>query len=413
MHRLAGAFILLFSIASWGSLGWDTEWYNLYSQRSLKESNLDPTNRYLNYSKSTYSSDYRFNMIYLKKKKWKAVFRPRILVEQSSYSYLNPSERKSKTTATPSASEAWISANVSRDSSWTVGLQNFQWGPAEVISPSNIFYHFNSNQKSTTYKSTGRNLIRYNWTPSEDFSLVAIIEPTNNGESHWIYNQKFKPKAEIKIEKVGSNSLNYWGLGAGLDEEQVPVLAQYANYEFRPGWSLYFDAKETNGSANYLAEANSLGLYDMVYSKRDGWQSLGVYGVRWESDWDIRYEFIANSFGLSSDQQTQAFISALDINPSKAQNLYALRESGRELFGKYYSYLSFFKRDFIKRDFNLGLRYFHSHQDQSGSLQSNFDAPLSNSLTYFLDLILYLGTVNQEISAFETNWISTGIKWSF
>ena len=407
------SLMFLFSQESFAAFGWDTEWYNSYSQRSLKESLIDPSNRYLNFNRSVLTSDYRFNMLYLNKRKWKGIFRPRLLVEQAAYSYSLPAESTSKTTATPSASEANMNYNFSRETSVALGLQNFQWGPTEVASPSNVFYHFNANQKSTSYKNTGRFLIRYNWTPNEDFSLILIGEPFNNGESNWIFNQKFESKAAIKIEKVGKNSLNYWGLVAGYEEEKVPFLGEYANWEFRPGWSLYIDAKESSGSANYQAAANAFGLYDMVYARRNGWESLAVAGIRWESNWDIRYEFIANSFGLSKDQQSLAFASTIDLNPQKYQNIQALRESGREFFGKYYSYISFYKRDFIKRDYNFGIRYFNSHQDQSASVQSNFDAPLNNSLTYLLDLVVYLGNVSQEISAFESSWISTGVKWSF
>ena len=45
--------------------------------------------------------------------------------------------------------------------SFTAGLQTYQWGPAELINPSNPFYHFQSQQGTFGFKSKGKNIRFY------------------------------------------------------------------------------------------------------------------------------------------------------------------------------------------------------------------------------------------------------------
>ena len=44
----------------------------------------------------------------------------------------------------------------------TIGLQVFQWGPAEFLNPSNPFFHFSTQQKSLFFKEKGQFILHSN-----------------------------------------------------------------------------------------------------------------------------------------------------------------------------------------------------------------------------------------------------------
>jgi hypothetical protein len=240
-----------------------------------------------------------------------------------------------------------------------------------------------------------------------------MIEPANNGQSFWIYEQKFKPKGIIKVERRGRNALNYFGVDAGTLDDNVPFVGEYFNFELVSGFSIYLDARHSKGYAQYMPDISPDLLYDMVYVRNDHtWNSLAAMGFRWEGSVDFRMEYIYNSYGLEKEDMLAAFQSAVPQHPRGDQNLKRILNSGRELMGQHYGYASLRVPDFIVQNNNVALRYIQSLMDQSSSVQLAWDTAIGDAWTLFAEASYSFGDNTQEFSALERASGQLGLKWN-
>lgn len=412
---LLSFFLCLGSTVNAQNFRWDLEWYNSAqgSDRN-KESLLDPTGRRLDIPSARFESDLRINTKYTWRKGTRFIFRPRFVVDFNQYQYTLPTEEKTTTTFEVPVPEAYLEGDPTRRTTLTAGLQNYQWGPAEFISPTNPFFHFHPDQRAYNYKEDGRTLLRMNWSPNARWNVIGILEPVNNGTPFWIYKQTFKPKGIIKVERRGKNSLNYLGIDAGTIDDGIPFIGEYFNFEMIQGFSLYLDARHSRGYAQYKPDISQDGLFDMVYVKNtEVWNTLLVTGLRWEDRLDFRIEYIYNSYGLTFEDMQAAFLSSIPLHPRGDENLKRLKGSGMELFGQHYAYLSLRIPDLFIQNNNLALRYLRSLMDQSASLQTAFDTALGDSWTFFAEVNISFGDSTQELSALEKGSGVLGLKWNF
>lgn len=384
---------------------WDFEWYNaLQGNERRSDSLVDPTGQRLSPPKNQLQSDLRLNSKYTWMQGTRGTFRPRILV----------SADKNKSTAEVSLPEAFLEGEPTSNLNLAAGLQNFQWGPAEFISPTNPFFHFRRDQRAYNFKEDGRFLLRANWSPATQWSLIGLAEPINNGKSFWTYEKEFKSKGALKVEHRGENALNYFGIVTGVVDDGLPFIGEYFNFEISEGLSFYADARHTQGSAQYEPLLSADGLFDMAYLREeDSMNTLVVSGVRWESRLDIRLEYVFNSLGFNRDMMGAAFQSVVPQHPRGNQNLKRLLGAGLELYGQQYAYLSVRIPDFLIQNNNLALRYLQSMLDQSGSLQLAWDKAIGEAGTLFADVNLTLGGNSQELSALEKASGQLGLKWNF
>jgi len=396
------------------SFRWDIEWYNsVQGSQHDRESLIDPSGRRLNDPRTKFQSDFRINTKYTWMSGTRLIVRPRLLADASQYQYFQPDENITKSSAEASLPEAFLEGDPTQTLTLAVGLQNYQWGPAEFASPSNPFYHFNSDQRSFTYREEGRFLIRTNWSPSEFWSMIAIIEPVGNGRSFWIYEKKFEPKGVIKVERRGQNALNYFGIDAGTLDDSIPFFGEYFNFEIISGLSAYLDARHSKGSAQYMPDVAPDLLYDMVYVRNDHtWNTLLATGLRWEGRVDFRMEYIYNSYGLRFEDMFAAFQSAVPQHPRGNTNLKRILNSGRELMGQHYGYASLRIPDLFVENNNVSFRYIQSLMDQSSSVQFAWDKALGEAWTVFAEANYSFGNNSQEFSALERAGGQLGLKWN-
>jgi hypothetical protein len=415
-----GSFLLTMLLCALGTTSqaqefrWDLEWYNSAQSSQRNQSSLiDPTGQRIDNPEARFETDLRINTKYTWQNGTRLVIRPRLVGDYNQFHYSSPDTVKNTTTGTASLPEAYIEGDLSRKMAVAVGLQNYQWGPAEFISPSNPFYHFNPRQRAYNFKEDGHFLMRMNWSPNSLWSVIGLVEPVNNGNSFWIYEQKFKPKGAIKIERRGDNALNYFGFDAGTIDDDIPFIGEYFNVEAIQGLSFYLDARHSNGYAQYKPELSPDTLYDMYYVKKTGdWKSLVATGMRWEGSVDVRLEYVYNSYGLTKEDLQFAFLSALPLHPRANQNLKKLLGSGMELFGQHYGYLSLRIPDLFVQNNNLSFRYVRSLMDQSASLQTAYDTAIGDAWTLFAELSVSIGDNTQELSALEKSSGALGFKWN-
>jgi len=415
-HSLILALLLCATLpAAAQSFRWDIEWYN--SGQAIQQSDtsiMDPTGRRIDAPNARFQSDLRINTKYTWRGGTRWIFRPRFVGDVNQYHYLDTNEDKTTATGEASLPEAYLEGDPTRRLTLAGGLQNYQWGPAEFISPTNPFYHFRRDQRSYTYKEDGRFLLRANWSPNASWSVIAIAEPMNNGQSFWIYEQKFKPKGVVKIERRGKNALNYAGVDFGTIDDTIPFVGEYFNAELTPGLSIYADARQSHGSAQYSPDViNPDALVDMVYTRNDeNWNTLAVGGIRWEGRVDFRMEYIYNSYGMDKEHMIAAFQSALPQHPRGDENLKRLIGSGMELIGQHYAYASLRIPDLFIQNNNVALRYLQSLMDQSASVQLSWDIAIGDAWTLFAEANYAFGDNTQELSALEKASGQLGFKWN-
>jgi len=151
--------------------------YLYYSNSILAESFINPGNQVLQLPSENLGADIRAEG------KWRGeknqiLIRPRYQAEKIRTEVGGVSSEKNESDW--DITDAFWESQLSQDISITAGLQVYQWGPAELLNPSNPLFHFNSRQKSFGYKEKGKVLLRGNYTIGKLDSLVFILEPVPN-----------------------------------------------------------------------------------------------------------------------------------------------------------------------------------------------------------------------------------------
>lgn len=311
--------------------------------------------------------------------------------------------------------EAFWEWNNSPDSKLTFGLQSYQWGPAELLSPSNGIFHFGRDSRSLFFKEKGKGIFRWNLGMGQFWSLVAMLEAVDNREAQWVYGQSFENKKVIKVEKVSeSNPLDYYGLTFGTAEFQKMFFGGYLNYAYTEGNSVYFDLRVTEDPQIYRPTQNRLGFDTLEIQKAANPVMLAVLGIRFEGDYDTRVEVIHNEGGYSKAELTRALSASQYPNPAFPINLVKLSRAGVELLQKQYLYLSHRIPDASGvQGLNLALRSLLAVQSPSGNFQFALDYGINDSLTWLSELTFTQATDDSEFSLAEKLSISLGLKKNF
>lgn len=378
------------------------------------DSDINPLNQVLTLPSEYYDADFRSEVKYRTRSN-QVIVRPRWqgysqkITNQATNQTLQ--EAKGKIDLT----DAFIETNWNAKLSTTLGLQVYQWGPAEILNPSNSLFHFNSKQRGLFYKEKGQVLIRSNWSLNKENILVLAIEPISNAEPEWIDDDKFVAKFILKYEKSWLQTANYFGLVAGSEEKSNFYVGEYFNFSPIEGFSIYSDLKHPQYQQNYEPVFNGFS-YDMekVDNPKNQWQTLAVAGLRWESNFDIRLEYIYNSMGFDKNKLINARLSASNIFSAKyAQNLKRYFKSGLELLGQEYLYASLrVSEPFDFKDFNFYTRTVYSLQDQSSQLQIEFDKSFLDSWTGFASQSFSYGEDNSEFRLLNSWQTTLGLKLS-
>ena len=312
--------------------------------------------------------------------------------------------------------DAFIENTWSSYLSTTLGLQVYQWGPAEFINPTNPFFHFNSQQKSLYYKEKGQALIRANISPNQQHNIVLVAEPVSNNEAEWQEGHNFYTKWAIKYEKSWKGTFNSLGLVTGSGENNIFFIGEYFNYSFKDSFSIYADIKHSQKKENYEPEYNGTN-YDLVVSseKTSSWPILAVSGIRYEGNFDLRLEYIYNSAGYDKQKLSQAYQAAANFySLNYAQNLKRFLKPGLEMLGEQYIYTSLRIADpFKTKDFNVYGRYIYSLQDQSSQIQAELEKSFLDAFNAFISQSYSFGTDHSEFRILNDWRVLAGLKWNY
>lgn len=383
--------------------------YFFYSNNILAETVLNPDNRLLQMPSQVLAADLRAEL------KWRGeqnqvVVRPRYQAEKNVIisAGLTAEENESDWDLT----DAFWETQVKENFSLTTGLQVYQWGPAELMNPSNPLFHFNSRQKSFGYKEKGKVLVRGNYTFGRFDNFVLIAEPVSNNESPWAEGE-FVPKALLKYEHQSEESASQIGAVAGQEEKNKRYLGSYFSWQVSEAFSIYADAKTTEKEIGFRPEQTGI-FWNLVTpaSQRD-WPVLAVSGLRWEGDFDVRAEYLYNSAGFT-EEEWAAVLSAVanPLNPNYLSNIVRFQNLGLELPGKQYLYFSYrVNEPFENKDLNIYLRDLYSLQDYSSQIQFEFDKAISDAVMMFGNVTATAGRKEAEFRLLNTWQMLLGVKW--
>ncbi len=222
------------------------------TSRGLVESPANPHNRVLLIPQRDLRAELRPDL----KLSYRAdslVLRPRWLASDSRVDERPSSEATSKL----EWSDAYLSITASDHLTLTYGLQNFQWGPTEVGSPSNRIFRETVQMRDVLYVVKGRHLLRLNFSPNGGWTEVFMAELSDNGDQEPIANAAFERKALLKSELADAGGANYAGVVLGVRERSGGWLGEYFNYEVVDGLSFYADASHERGSRAWYPQWNA------------------------------------------------------------------------------------------------------------------------------------------------------------
>jgi hypothetical protein len=341
------------------------------------------------------------------------VARPRgLAVAQSAWIAGAPRERDADASA--NWTELFVNWRPTDAVHVTYGLQNFQWGPAELLAPSNRVFHETGVFRDQLYYVRGRHLLRVNLSAGRQWSLVTLAELTGNGEGPFVAGERFRRQAQIKGEYSVPSGRGYIGLTAGGREGARPWFGEYASYEVAGGLSAYVDATHAKGSRAWYPVALPGSGAAFAQSDLDGdrWRTLAVAGLRYTfvAGPDARIEYLHQDAGYRRHEIDLAAL-ALATSPLAAD---AFLAPGLEFLGRRMALVSLRLPDLPPRQ-QLALqgRYLRSLTDRSGVafLTAGLDA--ADAVVLFASASVTHGGATAEFSRLARAGLVAGAVWTW
>jgi hypothetical protein len=300
--------------------------------------------------------------------------------------------------------------------SLSYGLQNYQWGPAETLSPSNPIFHQPYTRTILTL-IRGKHLVRANISPSRSWSIVVVLEPRDNGEPAFVYGAPFDRKALVKLEYARPSGDRYMGITAGKGETSRGWLGEYGVFSLTDALSIYGDARHTMGSdVLYPTGILELGqAFAATQANSRTIQTIAVAGARYQfaDGEDLRIEYLYNGPGYSSDQlalsaRTVASLAAID--PSAVG---AYTSPGLDIVGRMYLYASARLPKLGPQDhISLSAQYLQSLTSRNGALIVNTEWIYSDALVFFVSAAAVPGTQGEDLTRLSRGYWLMGGRFS-
>ena len=300
------------------------------------------------------------------------VLRPRMTVTQDSTHQSSGTQQR--TSNDTYVNEGYVAVSHMSNLQSVTGLQSYQWGAAELASPSNLFFRDLGLDKNYFYETRGQSLVRVNYSPDIGSSFVLIDQPIDNWAKRPVAAGEFHPKSLVKWEKADATQTNYLGLVLSSVKQGAPHYGVYGNWELVTSWTAYADASTQRGSDVYYPTADSSPSFAQTRSNSGRWNSCYLIGSRYVTSHqvDMRLEYLRNEEGWTNAERHQALqIVALDPQP---RNVALLQNAGALLPGQSYLYSSVRYAGWGWNDrFTLIWRGIHALGDGSEQLQLNID----------------------------------------
>jgi hypothetical protein len=340
--------------------------------------------------------------------------KPYMQLNTSKVFLKNPSSESEETKFETEFKDFYLSSQVTDSAKLQLGLMTYQWGPAELTSPSNALFHFSKQNKNNSYFEKGYILANIEYYFDGRTTLQALLEVADRDSETWISEVSYTPRQLLKFEQIFENSMNYIGFTVGSAERALPFLGAYAQWSPIEGHSVYFDARMNSEAVAYNPVEIAPGVFDFQFLSKTQSQSLALLGYRFEEDIDLRLEIIANSEGFTKKTWATAKQALASSQPLRLRNALRFLNSGREFLSQRYVYASA-RKDNIESlfDSTLALRALHSIDSPSTNISLGLQKPWDDNTDAYLDFTKSLGDKNNELVLANELELEIGIKITY
>lgn len=333
----------------------------------------------------------------------------------------------------PKSTGRWIESygilSASENVQVSFGLQNYQWGAAESLNPSNRIFHESVGGKDLLYAVEGRQIARVNisWTKNLNTVLMSETERAKDITA-FRAEETFQTKALMKHELNWNNGADYFGVVFGSPEKGTGWFGEYFNVMVTDGLSLYLDAAhQKNSQAWYpiIEKSPQAPTQDIVQLRQSKLSdnkvyTLAVLGTRYsfESGSDVRLEYISNDAGWTKDENERSVL-ALDLKstlqaPFYQQNLQRILYPGLEYRGRSFALISVRVPDaFDVKDFTLYGRILRSLTDGSATYYGSLEYAFWSASTLILSASSSQGETDSELRGVVGSIVTAGIRQDF
>jgi hypothetical protein len=295
--------------------------------------------------------------------------------------------------ASASLTELFVTWRLNDNLAFTWGLQNFQWGPAELLSPSNRLFHEVGLTRDPLYLVPGKHLVRVNASVGKAFSAVLLVELSSNGHPEFAAGEAFAPRVVGKVEYAAESGRWLVGLTGTASTAGWPSLGEYAQVQLTDGLSAYLDASHGAWRGAWYP---GVAGFEHRTSVPEHLFTTALGGLRYtfQSGVDVRAEYLFNEQGWTEGELVRA--SQLAREPSQQP---AWLAPGLEFLSRHLAYASLRLPDLPPgKRLAVQLRYLLSLTDHSGAgfLTASFDA--TDALVVFLSLYAAHGDSAGELT---------------
>ena len=337
------------------------------------------------------------------------------------------------TTEHPKSSGRWIESygvlTASDKVQVSYGLQNYQWGAAESLSPSNRIFHENIDGKGPLYAVEGRNLARVNITWKKNLNTVLMSETEKAKDvADFRAGETFQTRALMKHELNWNNGADYFGVVFGSPETGDSWIGEYFNVVLMDGLSVYADAShQKNSEAWYpVFEKSQLApSQDVVQLRQSKIASNKVYtlavaGARYsfEGGSDLRFEYISNDAGWTNEENERSVVALNLGSPLQVadytQNLQRILKPGLEYRGRRFALVSMRVPDaFEFKDCTIYGRVLRSLTDGSSTLYGSLEYVFWSASTLLVSAYTTQGKPESDLRGVVSSAVTAGIRQDF
>ncbi|MCL4814402.1 MAG: hypothetical protein KJ061_18085 [Vicinamibacteraceae bacterium] len=416
------------------SITWrlNVEWITAARGTAPRETVINPGNRVLRVPQWQAQSELRPNLRVEMGSRWQLVVRPRLLATWDR-TWADARRRAEATGASANWTELFVAWRPHDAVAVTYGLQNFQWGPAELVSPSNRVFHEVGLFRDALYYVRGKHLLRVNLSAGRQWSLVTLAELGANGEPPFEAGNRFRRKAQTKLEWSTESGASYVGLTAGAAEAAPPSLGAYGSVAVTEGLALYTDVSATRGSRAWFPVAAPVtpavpatpampgvpGTAPLfVFQQKDRasgvlrWHVLGGARYTFVNGVDARLEYVHQDAGYSTrDFRHAALALSAAPNPAAAE---PYTTPGLEFLGRRLALVSVRLPDLPPAGrLEIQGRYLASLTDGSGVAFVTASGGATDRVTLFASAALTHGAWDAELSRLARASVVGGLVWNW
>lgn len=317
--------------------------------------------------------------------------------------------------------EAYLAWELVKNVDVKVGIVNAQWGPSDLLSPSQFMFPDLLLKPEPFFSTQGLELASIQYTPNQKVSLTFMAELPPFGwekrESLPAVDRTTQHRVLMRGEYAAESGEYAMGIVFGQRETDKKRF-QLGNYSF---WSysqeaqVYYDFVAQQGSGRPYV--NDSGVVELTFADDSDINAVGLIGHRYSFanglEWKV--EFVGNSFGLSKADRENTF-DWLHSDPFNVGYLQVLHSSLSPLPGRYFLFNSFRWDNLLDKLFSNSYVFFrdiYSITDGSQLMSLGAETSLTDSLSQSLAMVYTIGNNEQELSSFLKSYISYYLKYSF